>query len=527
MNKKIIFNITPKYRNTLLLEDNKIVEYHQEQSSQSYNVGDVYLATVKKIAPSLNAAFVDIGDEKMAFLHYSDMSPYMRTLQKLTHEVLHNGSNIPNISHIAIQDVTDKNGKIENNIKEKEKIIVQISKEAISTKGIRITSCISLAGRYLILVPFENGITISKKITNKVEKSRLRKLIKSIKPKNFGVIVRTLAEKKEAALLDSDLRELLERWEKGVENLAKAKNKSSISLIKQPGPASSILRDIFNEKFSQVVVDDVSTYNEIKEYVSKILPDKSKIVHLYQGQHTIFEYLGIDQKIKNLLSEVVSLPGGGYLIIEHTEAMHVIDVNTGNRVHAGVDQEALAFEVNMVAAEEIARQMRLRNMGGIIIVDFIGMRNYQNKRALYEAIKQFVKNDRFQPEIIPLSRFGVMEITRPRVRPALRIPNQECCSTCYGTGKVQSSMGVPEQLEGQLQNILKHKNINSITVYIHPFLYAHINRGFLPKTWKWRWRYKKSIKIKEDPNLAITDYRIVNTQNHSLLAEAPKLNRAR
>lgn len=524
LNKKIIFNVTPKYCNTLLLEDNELVEYYQGMRNQTYQVGNVYLGSVKKIIPSLNAAFVDIGHEKLAFLHYSDVSPYVFTFQKYIHAILKNKKKVPNISKFALDSVTDKNGKIKNVLKEGQKIIVQISKEPISTKGVRVTSCINLSGRYLILSPFHNTITLSKKITSASEKSRLEQLVTSLKRDNFGVIVRTLAQKKEAALLDRDFEQLIERWEVGMQELQKDKNKEHACLIQNPGIFYTLLQDLLNEDFDQIVVDDPGMHRDIKEYVKKILPEKEDIVHLYQGHPNIFQYLGIEKKIKNLLSKIVGLPGGGYLIIEHTEAMHVIDVNTGNRIGVGVDQETLALEVNLDAAKMVAHLMRFLGdgLGGITIVDFVGMRNAQNKRLLYDTMKKHLKNLHVKVEITPITRFGLMEITRPRIRSFIAVDNEEVCPNCQGTGTAKPSIDIAEQLEQQVKSILNHKKIEQITLYLHPFLYAYINRGLLPKTWEWWWKYKKSITICEDPTLSITDYKIID-DNNQLLAQLPKL----
>ena len=286
-----------------------------------------------------------------------------------------------------------------------------------------------------------------------------------------------------------------------------------------------IFRDVFNEDFTQIVVDDMQVYKEVTSYVGEFFPAKEKIVHLYQGKENIFRYLGLESKLNNLLSEVVTLPGGGYLIVQQTEAALVFDVNTGNRVYAGVDQEALAYDVNILAAETIAQLMRVLSAGGLIFIDFIGMKNYQNRKALYEAMKEFVKNDRLRPEILPLNAFGVMEITRPRLRPLFQIPNREECVTCRGTGKIRSSMMIPEHLEEQVKGIMKQKKVKKIVLYLHPFLNAYINRGFVSKEWKWWWKFGKKITIEEDESLAITDYRIYD-QTNRLIGTPPPLSLA-
>ncbi len=524
MKKKIIFNLTPKYCNTLLLEDNELAEYYQQPRDLAYQVGNVYLGTVKKIIASLNAAFVDIGHEKLAFLHYSDVSPYVLTFQEYLAAILKGDQDPVPIGQFPLKETTDKNGKIETILKQGSKIIVQISKEPISTKGIRITSYINLSGRYLILAPFHNTITLSKKITASGERKRLEQLAIALRRTNFGVIVRTLAQKKEAALLDQDFEQLLDKWERGMKTLRKHRDKEHACLIQNDGVFYTFLQNLLNEEFDQIVVDDGRVYDEIKKYVHTILPHKEDIVHLYQGQANIFQYLGIEKKIKNFLSKIVTLPGGGYLIVEHTEAMHVIDVNTGNRTSAAADQEALAVEINLAAAKMVAHLIRFLGdgLGGITIVDFVGMRDPKNKRLIYDTMKKSLKNIRVQVNISTITRFGLMEITRPRVRSFTPIDHEKICPNCQGTGVPRSSIDIAAQLEQQVSLTMRHGKNRPIRLHVHPFLYAYINRGLVPKTWKWWWKYKKSIAIAQDPALSITDYKIVDG-NNEILAEAPKI----
>lgn len=514
MSSNLIINATDQGSRIALLKDKDLVEFHFEQESNKFNVGDFYLGTVKKIVPGLNAAFIDIGYEKDAFLHYLDLGPQVRSLNKYTTSVLSRKNASPKLAGFKMLPDIEKTGKISQVLSKNQQVLVQIVKEPISTKGPRLSCEISIAGRYIVLVPFSSAVNISKKITDSKERQRLTRLINSIKPENFGVIIRTVAQGKEVAELHADLNNLWETWVEGIKNLKTAKPKTKV--IGEISKVSSILRDMLNESFDAVHVDTKEAYDEINLLLKRIAPEKSKILKYYNGKAKIFENFGIEKQLKTLFGKSVSLSGGGYLIIEHTEALHVIDVNSGNKSNSEKNQETTAITVNMEAAKEIARQLRLRDMGGIIVIDFIDMRNAENKRKLYSAIKNEMKEDRSKFTILPLSKFGLMQITRQRVRPELNIAVQESCPTCGGSGSITASILVSDDIEKNLDFILTKQNERKLTLALHPYLYSYFKEGFVSRRMKWFMKYLKWVNLEQDSSLGITDFRFLNNHGEEI-----------
>ncbi|MCS7005852.1 MAG: Rne/Rng family ribonuclease [Cytophagales bacterium] len=504
MSNELIINSTQSGSRIALLRDKSLLEIHHDNNDTKFTVGDIYLGTVKKLVPGLNAAFIDIGYEKDAFLHYLDLGPNVLSLIKYIN--LTNGKeHAPKMNNFVMEPEINKLGKITEVFKVNQKILVQIVKEPISTKGPRLSCELSLAGRYVVLVPFANAVNISKKITDHAERKRLLKIVSSIKPENFGVIIRTVAEGISVEEIDRDMRDLLEKWRQGTELLRIAKPRQKI--IGEMNRTNSILRDLLNESFDSIVVDDKDVFEDIKTYIQTIAPEKEKIVKLYTGKAKIFEAYGIEKQLKTLFGKTVSLPNGGYIIIEHTEALHVIDVNSGNKSNAEEDQESTALKVNLAAAEEIARQLRLRDMGGIIVIDFIDMRKPEHRKAVYDHIKLIMKTDRAKHTILPLSKFGLMQITRQRVRPEVNIVTQETCPTCNGTGKVGPTLAIADMIEQNIEYLLSKQNEKNIRVLLHPYLYAYFTAGFPSLQWKWFFKYFRWVKLIKDSSLALTDYK--------------------
>lgn len=499
-----------------LLKDKGLLEYHREEDGNQFTVGEIYLGTVKKVVQGLNAAFVDIGYEKDAFLHYLDLGPKVQSLNKYTKQVQSKNAK-PDLGGFKILPDINKHGKISEVLTRNQKILVQVVKEPISTKGPRLSCELSLAGRYIVLVPFSNTVSISKKISNSDERKRLMRLMNSIKPENFGVIIRTVAEGKSVAELHGDLDALVQNWKKGMEVLKTAKPRDVV--IGEVSKASSILRDVLNENFDNIVVDDKEMYDEIKSYTKQIAPGKEKIVKHYHGKVKLFESMGLEKQIKLMFGRSVSLRGGGYLIIEHTEALHVIDVNSGNKSNREDDQEATALTVNMEAAAEVARQLRLRDMGGIIVVDFIDMRRAENKRLVQQKMKEEMNGDRSKYTILPLSKFGLMQITRQRVRPEVNIATAEKCPTCNGTGAITASIHVADQIEYTLKHLLENQNERGISLVVHPYLYAYFTKGAPSIRFKWWLKYQKWVKVVEDSSLAITEYHFLNAMQEEIELE--------
>ena len=491
-----------------LLRDKNLVELHSEGGENQFKVGDIYLGTVKKIVNGLNAAFIDVGYEKDAFLHYQDLGPQINSLNKYIKLIRNNNYQSFNLKGFEKEGDIEKLGKISNVLAKNSQVLVQVVKEPISTKGPRLSCELSLAGRYLVLVPFADSVSVSKKIRSAEERKRLVRLITSIKPANFGVIIRTVAEGQSVTELDKDLRNLMTSWEDGMKKLNKAKGRDKV--IGEMSMASSIIRDLLNESFDAITVEDELIYDQIRSYIRSIAPEKEKIVKLYNGKAKLFENFGIEKQIKSLFGQTISLPQGGYVIIEHTEALHVIDVNSGNKSNQESDQENTALKTNLVAVKEIARQLRLRDMGGIIVIDFIDMKKADNKKVVYDAMRDAMNDDRSKHTVLPLTKFGLMQITRQRVRPEVNIVTKETCPSCGGTGKIQASILVADQLEKDLDHIATIQNVSKIQIGLHPYLYAYFTHGTISKRVRWFFKYFKWVRLIKDSSLPVTEYKFLD-----------------
>lgn len=502
---ELIIDANSKDTQLALLEDKQLVELHREKTNPEFAVGDIYLGKVKKVIPNLNAAFVDVGYSKDAFLHYLDLGQQFSSMNTWVKQVQARKFNSADLANFKQEPDIDKNGKIKEQLSGGQHILVQVAKEPISTKGPRLTAEITIAGRYLILVPFSSKISISQKITDPKERTRLKRLMQSIKPKNFGVIIRTVAENKKVAQLDSDLNNSYERWKQLHKNLMPAKPVKRV--LGEINKTSAVLRDLLNKEFSNIRVNSPEMAEEIKSYLRKISPDHEKIVKLYRGKTDIFEYYNVQKQIKLSFGRQVNLPSGGYLIIEHTEAMHVVDVNSGNRKGADKNQEQNALETNLESAKELARVLRLRDMGGIIAVDFIDMQDRANQKELYEKLKEYMSIDRAKHNVLPPSKFGVVEITRQRVRPETNIETREQCPTCSGTGKVESTLLVPDEIENNLRLILEERKPRRIEIHCSPFLAAYFKKGMISTELKWRFKYKLPVVFCPNTAFQFLEYR--------------------
>ncbi len=504
MSKELVIDVTSSEIFIALLEDNKLVELSKEKSNKKFTVGDIYLGKVKKIMSGLNAAFVDIGYGRDAFLHYLDLGPQFQSQQGYLKFSLQSNTNFSSIQNFKLKPDIDKNGQIENVLKSGQEVIVQIAKEPISTKGPRISSEISIAGRNLVLIPFSNKVSISQKIKSSEEKNRLKKLIQSIKPQNYGVIVRTVARNRRVAVLDTELRMLVEKWESAFKKLSNIA--PPYLVIDELNRTTAILRDVLNKDFNSIYINKLEVYNEIKEYISEIAPEKHKIVKKYVGKTPIYEFFGIDKQIKALFGKTVTIRSGAYLIIEHTEALHVIDVNSGNRAKKVSNQETNAVEVNLVSAQEIARQIRLRDMGGIIVVDFIDMHMIEHKRMIYEKMKEAMSKDRSRHNILPLSKFGLMQITRQRVRPEMTIKTKESCPACKGTGEITPSILFIDTIENNLSYVISKFKNSTIILKLHPYILAYLKQGIFSIRLKWCLNFKKVILLKSVKTYSLLEY---------------------
>ena len=515
MSSDLIIDVTPSEIVIALQEDRKLVEVTRERSGARFAVGDIYLGKVKKIMPSLNAAFIDVGYEKDAFLHYLDLGPQFATLNKFLRISSSAKNKLSSLGRIQSEPDIFKEGKINELLKEGQKILVQVSKEPISTKGPRLTSEISIAGRNLVLMPFSDKVSVSQKIKTNEEKNRLKKLIQSIKPRKYGVIVRTVAEGKKVAELDQELTGLVTKWETTFNKLTRAPVPSLI--IGEIDRTTALLRDIYHPNFNSIIVNDQSACTEISDYIGSIQADKRKIVKFYKGRIPIFEHYGIDKQIKAAFGKTVSFKDGAYLIVEHTEAFHVIDVNSGNRVKLGMDQETNALDVNLAACDEIARQLRLRDMGGIIVIDFIDMHVAANRQKVYDFMKEIMEADRTKHNILPLSKFCLMQITRQRVRPEESIETAENCPTCKGTGKIIPSILFVDEIEGKIKYAFKDLNKKKLLLKVHPYVAAYLTKGIKSIRNKWFLEYYKWIKIEAVNSYTFLEYHFFDDNQDELI----------
>ncbi len=504
--KDLIVDVNSTEVSIALMENHRLIELNKESSQgHSYSVGDVYLGKVKKILPSLNAAFVDIGDEKEAFVHYLDLGLYFQAFDEFVRRINLNTDYKAMYSHIKPGKILEKEGRIENVLAPGQMIIVQIVKEPISTKGSRLTAEISLAGRNIVLLPFAEKVSVSQKISSKEEKKRLETLVKSILPKNYGAIIRTAAEGKNAAVLDAELMSLIDKWESSFVKIAKSK---SIQLLfTEYSKTTTILRDLLNDSFSNIYVNDEKIYDEVRKYIGLISPEQEKIVKFYKDKTPIFDHFEVTRQIKSSFGKVVPIKQGAYLVIEHTEALHVIDVNSGTR-GKNKEQEQNTFDVNCYAAEEIARQLRLRDMGGIVIVDFIDMDTVEHRNALFKKMQELMETDRAKHNVLPLTKFGLMQITRQRVRPATEINTTEVCPVCNGTGKISSSVVIDEAIERKLAWYVGEKGITNLTLKVSPILGSYLSRGlFTSILGKWKKKYKCKLELVE-----VTDFTVLQNE---------------
>lgn len=515
MNNELVIDVSSSEINIALLQNKQLIELNKEKSNVQFTVGDIYLGQVKKIMPGLNAAFVNVGYEKDAFLHYLDLGPRFESLNKYLMLSYSSKNKYVPISKFNLLDDIDKAGKIKDVLSPGQMVVVQIAKEPISSKGPRLTSEISLAGRNLVVMPFSNKVSISQKIKSEAERKRLKNLILSIKPNNYGVILRTVAEGKKVADLDAEMKYLIDRWESAFKKLIGKKPPKL--LIGEIDRTSAILRDILNPSFNNIYINNETAYKEVKQYIKEISPENKNLLKLYSGHLPIFDEFGVDKQIKALFGKTVNISNGSYLIIEHTEAMHVIDVNSGNRSVTEATQEANAVDVNTAAAKEIARQVRLRDMGGIIVVDFIDMQNNDHKKVLYEKMKEFMAEDRARHHVLPLTKFGLMQITRQRVRPEMNIKTDESCPCCKGKGNVNATILIDQEIENNLVYAVKKFNLKSVVVKTHPFIQAYLTKGFFSIRRKWSKKHKLKIKILPLTSYQLLEYKIFDINDDEVI----------
>ncbi|MCI7399662.1 MAG: Rne/Rng family ribonuclease [Prevotella sp.] len=511
MTSEVIIDVRQTEISIALLEDKRLVEYQNEPKSASFSVGNIYIAKVKKLMPGLNACFVDVGFERDAFLHYLDLGSQFNSYNKYLKQVQSDRKKLFPFSKATMLPDLKKDGSVQQALTVGQEVLVQIVKEPISTKGPRLTGELSFAGRYLVLMPFGNKVSVSSKIKSGEERARLKQLIHSIKPQNCSVIVRTVAEGKRVAELDSEMKILTKRWEDVISKVQKTQKRPQ-QVFEETGRAVALLRDLFNPSYENIYVNDEEVFNDVKDYVTLIAPEKANIVKLYTGKVPIFDNFNVTKQIKSSFGKTVNYKHGAYLIIEHTEALHVVDVNSGNRSRSENGQEANALDVNLGAADELARQLRLRDMGGIIVVDFIDMNLAEDRQMLYERMCKNMQKDRARHNILPLSKFGLMQITRQRVRPAMDVNVEETCPTCNGTGKIKSSLLFTDQLERKIDTLVNKIGIKKFTLHVHPYVAAYINQGMMSLKMKWQLKSGFGVKVIASQKLAFLQYEFYDAQ---------------
>ncbi len=504
MEKELIINASSSDVEIALLEGGKLVELHSQKKNTNFTVGDIFLGKVNRLMPGLNAAFVDIGHKKDAFLHYTDLSPKLKSVLKFTKDSISGKLASHTLENFEIEPEIIKTGKVDEVLDKRQPILVQILKEPIGTKGPRLSCEITIPGHLLVLSPFTDVVAVSKKVSNGEERKRLKRIIESIKPKNFGVIVRTAAEGKNAQELHEELSAMMGKWEHIHQQLYKQRPPAKI--LSELDKTTSLLRDLMSDSFNRIVVNDKELFYNIKTYMGNNNPQKSKIVQLHRGNRPVYDAFGVTRQIKSSFSRTPTMKSGAYIVIEHTEAMHVIDVNSGQKLTSS-NQEDAVLSVNLESAEEIARQLRLRDIGGIIIIDFIDMRNADNKKKLVTSMRRMMKKDRAQHTILSLSKFGLMQITRQRVRPEVKINTAEVCPSCNGTGKINASILVTDQIERDLNFILQSHPKGKLTLKVHPYVEAYFKKGFPNQLMRWWFAHQKWIRVESNSDFQLIEYR--------------------
>ena len=501
-----------------LCENKKLVEFTRDASHKGLQVGDICLGRVKKLSTSLNASFVDVGTEKDGFLHYLDLGPQYNSYRKFVQDRLQGKRNHSTLKNFQIQTPIDKGGKIADLMNKGELVMVQVVKEPISSKGPRLTSEISIPGRFMVLMPFTDSVTVSKKIKELEERKRIKQAVLAVKPKNYGFILRTAAENASVDDIQKEVNTLLEKWEKAFANIHVTM--ASKCILKEEDRSIGLLRDLLSDSFEEIVVDQETLFQDLKKYVTEISPDLQNIIkHYRKKDKSLFEVYEIDRQIRNSFGRSVTFVGGAYLVIDHTEAMHVIDVNSGNRIRKEEDQEMNVLNINLDACEEVARQLRLRDMGGLIMIDFIDMKRPTHRKMVFDKMEELLNLDRATSSVSPIGKFGVMELTRERVRPETNVEVTESCPSCNGTGTIQSSMKLMDELELHLKQIFFEQNEKIIQLRVNPFIHAYLTKGLISQRMKWFFKYSKWIKLDSDSTFSVNQYQFLNGSGESMIMD--------
>jgi len=504
MKKVILINTIADEVRIAITEDGKLAEFFLDTPDKERNVGDIYIGKVGKVIPGIRAAFIDLGFPQDAFLHFSDIGSSLEEYAS----ILGDDSDVEEDEDDDDTQATFIPKEQHNgvpNIERGQDIIVQISKEPVGKKGFRVTSKVSIPGRYLVLIPFEKKIGLSRKIYNPKEKRRLRNIVKSALPKGFGIIIRTVAAGQDENLILDDLNNLIQSWN---EIQSKLKSVQSPSILhKDLSTTSSVIRDLFKEDISKIIVDSKKLHKEIKAYVDDTSPEFSDKIEYYSGSQPLFDVYNIEKQIEESLQRKVWLKNGGYIIIEPTEAMTVVDVNSGKYARHR-DQEVNSLNTNLESAKEIVRQIRLRDIGGIIVIDFIDLYDEKNRRRLYEEVKKEFRNDRAKSTILPVSEFGLVEITRQRIRQNIIHSISDLCPECKGTGRVESRTTFLNKLERWLSRYKGGHNPMHVSLKVNPFAKSYLTSGFYSRINQLRLKYFLLISLEEDEKLSLNEFTV-------------------
>jgi|WetSurMetagenome_2_1015567.scaffolds.fasta_scaffold49937_1 ribonuclease G len=552
MKKDIIINSTANEHRIAILEDGKTAELFVETPGKDRNVGDIYLGKVAKIMPGIRAAFIDIGKEQDAFLHFSDIGSieeYSSLFEEdedekeeeaaeITKEAnsqdSNNGSQINERNGVPPaseksednerhQDRKRRHHSTQNysqvNLQKGQDILVQITKEPVGKKGVRVRSAISLPGRFLVLIPFDGKVGVSKKLANFKEKRRLRKVVRAMLPKGFGAIIRTVADGKTDEMLQQDLNDLIKTWE-GIEKAVKS-SKAPALIYKDMNTTSSVIRDLFQEAVEHVVVDQKKLFKEIRNYVQWMSPDMLNRVEYYREKEPVFDKYGIERDIQVLLSKKVWLKSGGYLFIEKTEAMTVIDVNSG-RYAAKREQELNSLRTNLEAAREVCRQIRLRDIGGLVVVDFIDLEDDKNQKKIYDEMKKELRRDRAKVTVLPMTEFCLVQMTRQRIRQSVQLSFSEACPTCGGTGQVQSKTSTLNQIERWIKRFKTEKREYRLELRVHPTIAEYLNDGTISRLTKLQFKFFVKIKIIPDSTLSAEEFKFFSVRQRKEVTDQYK-----
>ena len=518
MRKEIIINSSTSQTRVAITEDGNLVDFFVDYPENRRMVGDIYLGKIARVLPGIKAAFVDIGMKHDAFLHFSDIGETTKQFQEMLGD--------------EDADIDDEDEEIAENTRTQEKqrqsqpeipklhkgqdIIVQITKEPVNNKGVRVSSSVSLPGRFCVLLPFDGKVGVSKKIYDFKERRRLRNIARSILPKNYGLIIRTVAKNQNEEALQEDLNNLIKTW-KEIESTVKSETPPAL-IYQDLNTTSSVIRDLFTPDVSKVFIDSKKLFKQIKNYIQLIQPGLADKIELFKSGHSIFDSFKIEEQIKTLMGRKVPLPSGGYLIIEHTEAMVVIDVNSG-RYAKNKEQELNSLKTDLEASREIARQLRLRDIGGIIVIDFIDLEDEKNRKKVYDELRKEFRRDRAKVSVLPMSDFGVIQITRQRVRQNIMQAMKEVCPYCLGTGLLTKHSHLVYDLEDWLKKFRRHSNERSLIIKCHPTVAQKFKMGEFKSLTKLQLKYFVRLKIMEDESMPLSQLKFISKKTQKELTD--------